>query len=262
MKKILFIGDIVGQKGRQAVSFHLPALIKKYKTDFVIANGENATHGKGLIEHHYDALIAEGVDCITLGNHYDAKSEIRKYLDGANGLIRPYNLMNEYPGIGTMIFKDRDWSIRVTNLLGQAFMSEEVASPFDSLKKIIETEEQADIHIVDFHAEATGEKYALAHAFAGSISALIGTHTHVQTRDARILSGGTGYLSDVGMTGPYHGILGVKAENIIAKLWHQEKTVFTLDEQKEALFSAVLLQIDETTGHTIDITPIYLVEKL
>ncbi len=260
MKRILFIGDIVGQKGREAVSFHLAALKKKYQLDFVIANGENATHGKGLIQHHYERLLNDGIDCITLGNHYDAKSEIRHYLDGALSLVRPLNLKKEYPGVGTTVFKDDRFSIRITNLLGQAFMTEEVLNPFDSLQKVLEKEEKTDIHIVDFHAEATGEKYAVAYAFDGQISALIGTHTHVQTRDARILPKGTGYISDVGMTGPYDGILGVAPEAIIKKLWHDEKVVFTLDTGPETILSAVVLSIDETTGKTIDITPVYLVE--
>ncbi len=262
MRKILFIGDIVGQKGRQAVSFHLSALRRKYNIDFVIANAENATHGKGLIRHHYESLLDAGVDCLTLGNHYDAKSEIRAYLDGALSLVRPANLAKEYPGVGTTVFKDDRFSIRITNLLGTAFMTETVANPFDALKNIIEHEEKADIHIVDFHAEATGEKYALAHAFDGQVTAVIGTHTHVQTRDARIFKDGTGYISDVGMTGPYHGILGVSAAPIIAKLWHEEKAIFTLDNDPETLLSAVVLTVDEMTGRTIDIVPIYLVETL
>jgi len=262
MKKILFIGDIVGKKGRQAVSFHLPGLIKRHGIDFVIANGENATHGKGLIQHHYETLLDVGVDCITLGNHYDAKSEIRGYLDGASNLVRPYNLTKQYPGVGTTLFQGEDWSIRVTNLLGEAFMNEAVASPFDALASIINSEPVADIHIVDFHAEATGEKYALARAFDGKISALIGTHTHIQTRDARIFDGGTAYISDVGMCGPNRGILGVKAEDVIERLWHQKRTRFTLDEHPETVFSAIIITIDETTGKAQDVAPIYLLENL
>lgn len=260
MKKILFIGDIVGQKGRQAVLFHLSKLKKKHHIDFVIANAENATHGKGLIYHHYESLLDYGIDCLTLGNHYDAKSEIRHYLDGALSLVRPYNLLKEYPGVGTTVFKDDRFSIRITNLLGSAFMSEEVKNPFDSLLEIIKKEEKTDIHIVDFHAEATGEKYALAHAFDGQVSAVIGTHTHVQTRDARILPSGTGYISDVGMTGPYEGILGVNPEAIIKRLWHNEKVVFTLDDRPSTIFSALVITVDETTGLTKEITPLYLLE--
>lgn len=261
MKKILFIGDIVGQKGRQAVLFHLSKLKKKYNIDFVIANAENATHGKGLIYHHYESLLDYGIDCLTLGNHYDAKSEIRQYLDGALSLVRPYNLIKEYPGVGTTVFKDDRFSIRITNLLGTAFMNEEVKNPFDSLLEIIEKEEKTDFHIVDFHAEATGEKYALAYAFDGRISALIGTHTHVQTRDSRILPNGTGYISDVGMTGPYEGILGVDPEPIIRRMWHQEKATFTLDQKPASIFSAIIISVDELSGKTIEMTPLYLLES-
>lgn len=258
---LLFIGDIVGKKGREAVISLLPGLIKKYELDFVIANGENASHGKGLIEHHYQSLIDAGVDCITLGNHYEAKSEIKTYINGATCLIRPANLKKEFPGIGTQIFLQENYSIRVTNLMGMAFMGEEVENSFDVLSKIISSSEPSTIHIVDYHGEATGEKYAVGYSFDGKISALLGTHTHVQTRDARILPNGTGYISDVGMTGPYNGILGVKKEAIISRLWHEEKQKFDLDEGPETLLSAVILTIDEKTGVTTSIVPIYQIIK-
>lgn len=255
------IGDITGKNGRNIVAKMLPSIRKKYNIDFVIANGENATHGKGLIQNHYEFLLKSGVDVVTLGNHYNSKSEIVNYINGANYLLRPYNLLNEFPGVGTAIYEVNGYTIRVTNILGSAFMREEVKSPYFSLKEIIEKEDRADIHIVDYHAEATGEKQSIAWAFDGQISALIGTHTHVQTHDARILPNGTGLMCDVGMCGPYNGVLGTKKELVIGKLWLNEKNVFSIDENDDSLFNAVVLQINENTGLCEKIIPIYLVEN-
>jgi len=259
--KILFIGDIVGKNGRETVARLLPSLKKKYAIDFVIANGENATHGKGMIYNHYKAFLDMGVDCITLGNHYDAKSEIREYLDAATSIIRPYNLKKEYPGVGSSLFESDSFSIRVTNLLGRPFMEEDVANPFDSLQEIIQKEKHADIHIVDFHGEATGEKQCMGWAFDGLVTAVLGTHTHVQTRDARILPQGTAFISDVGMVGAYNGVLGDKKEQVIDRVWHDKKNKFDVDDKDDSLFSAVVIEADIESGRAIDIIPLYILEK-
>ena len=207
--KILFFGDIVGRSGRQAIKQSIDNLIKKYQIDFVIANGENATHGKGLIEKHYNELIDAGVDCITLGNHYLSKNNINNYIDEASCLIRPLNLINSFGGVGSQLFDVNGIKIRVTNLLGTAFMKEEVVSPYQSLKQLLDdTIGENSIHIVDFHAEATGEKMCIGYCFDGLVSAVLGTHTHVQTNDNKILSNGTAFISDVGMCGARNGVLG------------------------------------------------------
>lgn len=257
--KILMIGDIVGKCGRNTVRELLPKIIKKYQIDFVIANGENVTHGRGIIENHYHQLLDMGIDVVTLGNHYRSKSEIDEYINGADQLIRPANLKCEIGGVGSAIYEVNGVTIRVTNLLGQAFMLEEANSPYDVLKEIIEKEEKADIHIVDFHAEATGEKISLAYAFDGQISALIGTHTHVQTRDAHILENGTALLTDVGMCGPYHGVLGTKKEPVIARTWLHQKAIFEIDDKDTPLFNAVVLDINENSGLAEQISPIYII---
>lgn len=259
--KILMIGDIVGKNGRNVVKKLLPTIKNKYGIDFVIANGENVTHGKGLIENHYHFLLDAGVDVITLGNHYKSKSEIENYINGANYLLRPYNLKEDFPGVGTAIYEINNCTIRVTNIMGSAFMREEVNSPYEALKEIIEKEEKADIHIVDYHAEATGEKQSIAWAFDGKISALIGTHTHVQTRDARILTNGTALMCDVGMCGPYNGVLGTKKELVIGRLWQNSTKPFEIDDKDDSLFNAVVLDINENSGLCEKITPIYLVEN-
>lgn len=259
--KILFIGDIVGRVGRRMIKEKVPYYVEKYGIDFVIANGENATHGKGLIRHHYQELIDSGVDVITLGNHYDSKSEIRKYIDRADRVIRPYNLLHEYPGVGTELYDLDGVSIRVTNLLGSVFMEENVNSPYLALLNILSEEEPATIHIVDFHAEATGEKQCLAVAMDGKITALFGTHTHVQTNDAKILPNGTAFISDVGMCGFADGVLGNTKETVVPKLLYGERTKFETPIEGRGIFSAVVVEVDELTGKSTNIFPICYQEE-
>ena len=259
--KILFIGDIVGRIGRRMIKERVPYYVEKYGIDFVIANGENATHGKGLIRHHYQELIDDGIDVITLGNHYDSKSEIQKYINHADRLIRPYNLLHDYPGVGTELYDLDGVTIRVTNLLGSAFMEENVNSPYLALLNILSEEEPATIHIVDFHAEATGEKQCLASAMDGKITALFGTHTHVQTNDAQILPNGTAFISDVGMCGFADGVLGNTKETVIPKLLYGQKTKFEPPAEGRGIFSAVVIEVDEQTGKSTNIFPIYYLEN-
>ena len=239
----------------------LPYFVEKYDIDFVIANGENATHGKGLIKHHYDELIDAGVDVITLGNHFNSKSEITKYLDRVDRIVRPLNIRYEYPGEGSALFDLDGVTIRVTNVLGSAFMEEAVNSPYLSTLELMESAEPATIHIIDFHAEATGEKKSFAYAFDGKVTAVIGTHTHVQTNDAMILEKGTAYISDVGMTGFKDGVLGFEKESVIRKNMYGEMTKFTPPEEGKGLLSAVVIDVDEMTGLAKDIFAIRYEEK-
>lgn len=244
------------------VKDYLPCLVDKYHIDFVIANGENASHGKGLLRHHYFELIESGVDVVTLGNHYDNKKDIRRYIDQADRIVRPLNLLNEYPGEGSVVFDVNGVSIRVTNLLGSAFMKEEVNNPYYSLLEYLEgAEEDANIHIVDFHAEATGEKICFAYAFDGKVSAVLGTHTHVQTRDYRVLDGGTAFISDVGMTGLYDGALGFDKNTVVSKLMYGSNVKFDIPEEGKGLLSAVVLDVNDYDGKCNEIFPIYFVEK-
>ena len=259
--KILFIGDIVGKVGRRMIREKLPYFIKKYDIDFVIANGENATHGKGLIRHHYDELIDAGVDVVTLGNHFDSKSEIVKYIDRADRLVRPINLLRPFPGEGSALFDLDGVTVRVTNVLGSVFIKEEVNSPYLSTLELLENSEPANIHIIDFHAEATGEKQSYAYALDGKVSAVIGTHTHVQTNDARILPNGTAFISDVGMTGFNDGILGFDKDTVIKSNLYGEKSKFSPPDEGRGLLSAVVIDIDDLTGKANDIFNVYYVEE-
>ncbi len=259
--KILFIGDVCGKIGRRMLKERIPYYINKYDIDFVIANGENATHGKGLNRNHYFELLDAGVDAITLGNHYMSKNEIVRYIDNVDRLVRPYNLLKEFPGEGSVVFEVNGVSIRVTNILGSAFMDEEVNSPYYSMLTILSEEEPATIHIVDFHAEATGEKQSFAFALDGKVSAVLGTHTHVQTNDAHILPQGTAFISDVGMTGFADGVLGCTSETVVSKLIYGKQTKFQVPDEGRGIFSAVVLDIDEMTGLANQMFPIYYLEN-
>ena len=260
--KILFIGDVVGRVGRRLLKERIPYYVEKYEIDFVIANGENASHGKGLTRNQYFELLDAGVDAITLGNHYMSKSEILRYINQVDRLVRPYNLLKEFPGEGSVVFEVNGVSIRVTNLLGSAFMNEEVNAPYYSILNLLsEEEEPATIHIVDFHAEATGEKQSLAFALDGKVSAVLGTHTHVQTNDAHVLPKGTAFISDVGMTGYADGVLGSTAETVVNKIIYGQQSKFQVPDEGRGVFSAVVLDIDDITGLANQIFPIYYLEK-
>lgn len=257
---ILFIGDIVGRVGRRIVKEKLPYFVKKYDIDFVIANGENATHGKGLIHAQYDELINSGIDVITLGNHFNSKNELSRYIDRVDRLVRPLNLLHEFPGEGSMVFDVDGVSIRVTNILGAAFMNEEVNSPYYAMLELLADSEPTTIHIVDFHGEATGEKMCFALGFDGKVSAVLGTHTHVQTNDARILPQGTAFISDAGMCGLYDGVLGFEKDSVIKKTLYGEMSRFSTPDDGQALFCGVVIDVDVDSGLAKSIFPIYYVE--
>ena len=239
----------------------IPHYVNKYDIDFVIANGENATHGKGLNRNHYFELLDAGVDAITLGNHYLSKSDILRYIDSVDRLVRPLNLLKDFPGEGSVVFDVNGISVRVTNVLGSAFMDEEVNAPYYSLITLLSEEEPATVHIVDFHAEATGEKQALAFALDGKVSAILGTHTHVQTNDAHILPNGTAFISDVGMTGFADGVLGCTSETVVNKLIYGHQAKFQVPDDGRGIFSAVVIDIDDNTGLATNIVPIYYLDN-
>ena len=183
--KILFIGDIVGKAGRAAVYARLALLKKEYNIDFTIVNGENIAHGKGITEKLYNELVEKGVDAITLGNHAYSKQDVLSFIDHSKSLIRPINMYpNEY-GCGVRDFYVKGKTIRIVNLIGSVFMDKVIESPFESMKKLHKTNSDK-IVIVDLHAEATSEKMAFAYQFKNECSAVIGTHTHVQTADEKI----------------------------------------------------------------------------
>ena len=252
---------MVGRVGRRMLKERIPHYVEKYDIDFVIANGENASHGKGLTRNQYFELVDAGVDAITLGNHYMSKSDILRYINQVDRLVRPYNLLKEFPGEGSVVFEVNDVSVRVTNILGSAFMNEEVNAPYYSILNLLAEEEPATIHIIDFHAEATGEKQSLAFALDGKVSAVLGTHTHVQTNDAHVLPNGTAFISDVGMTGFADGVLGCTKETVVEKIIYGKQSKFQTPDEGRGVFSAVVLDVDDISGLAKQIFPIYYLEK-
>lgn len=240
--KILFIGDIFGKPGREMIENHLYAIKQKYQIDFVIANAENAAHGKGITKRVYDELILQGIQAMTMGNHTYAKRELVDFIDDADRLVVPYNQLKTLPGVGSRVFKFQDKRIRVTNLLGCTFMNGYNTNPFIAMDELLKDCHE-DIHIVDIHAEATSEKIALSYYLTGRVSAVFGTHTHVQTADEKIIDGKTAYISDVGMTGPSEGVIGCSKESILYRMTTGLNSRFEIAEGKACL-SGVMVEFD------------------
>jgi len=210
--KLLFVGDVVGGLGRRTLTGLLPALREEHEPDFVVANGENAAGGVGITEKTARELLAAGVDAITLGNHAYRHKEVFAYLDSDAPIVRPANYPRSAPGRGHLVVERDGLRLAVVNLSGTLFV-EATRSPFPEADAILaDLRGKADHLLVDFHAEATSEKVAMGWHLDGRVTACVGTHTHVPTADARVLPGGTAYVSDVGMTGPRGGVIGVKRE--------------------------------------------------
>ena len=257
--KILTIGDVVGPAGVDYLSKNLYNIQKAYSADMIIANGENASSGNGLDIETAERLFASGVDVITSGNHIWHKFEMQNIIDDYQNILRPANYPGECPGNGYVIYNAGGTRVLVISLLGTIYM-ESLQSPFETVEKILKREEgKYDISIVDFHAEATSEKAALARCFDGTLTCVAGTHTHVQTADERLLTAGTAFITDVGMTGAYESILGVVPERIIKKMLNKMPTRFEQAEG-ECQFNAVLLSVDNSTFKATQIERIFLVK--
>jgi metallophosphoesterase (TIGR00282 family) len=212
---ILFVGDVVASAGRRTLKALLPGLREELGLNFVVANGENAAGGIGITPKHADELFAAGVDVITLGNHTYRHREVWPYLDEQRYIVRPANFMRTQPGHGTCVFERDGASLGVVNLSGNLFM--QAATPaFTTVEEALREVAGADHVLVDMHAEATSEKVAMGWFLDGRVTAVVGTHTHVPTADARVLPGGTAYITDVGMTGARGGVIGVRREQSIA----------------------------------------------
>jgi 2',3'-cyclic-nucleotide 2'-phosphodiesterase len=212
---ILFVGDVVASAGRRTLKALLPDLREELGLDFVVANGENAAGGIGITPKHADELFAAGVDVITLGNHTYRHREVWPYLDEQPFIVRPANFMRSQPGHGTCVFERDGTSLGVVNMSGNLFM--QAATPaFATIDDALREVAGADLVLVDMHAEATSEKVAMGWFLDGRVTAVVGTHTHVPTADARVLPGGTAYITDVGMTGARGGVIGVRREQSIA----------------------------------------------
>ena len=217
--RILFIADVFGAPGRRAVETRLPSLREEVGAGFCVVNGENAADGRGLTPKLADKILGAGADVITLGNHVWRRSELGPYLDTTERVIRPANLAGSSPGRGlTVLPADDGTPVAVLNLLGHLYL-DPAHSPFEVVEDLVgEARARAPVVLVDFHAEATSEKIALARWLDGRVTAVLGTHTHVQTADARVLAGGTAAMTDTGMTGPHDSVIGVEADLAIERM--------------------------------------------
>jgi len=253
---ILFIGDIIGKPGRRIVKELLPGLVDRFKIDLVVANGENASGGIGISIKGADELLSNGIHVLTSGNHIWKKKEILNYIQENPDLIRPANYPPEAPGNGSVIKETKSGHrIGILNLLGRTFM-EAVDCPFKrGLAERGRLIKQTPIILVDFHAEATSEKVALGWFLDGKVSAVLGTHTHIQTSDERILPQGTAYMTDAGMTGPTDSVIGVKKELAIDRFLTQMPHKFEV-ANKALVLEGAMVSIDPKTGKALGITRI------
>ena len=256
--RILFIGDIVGRPGRELVRTGLHGLVEHYRVDFVIANAENAAAGFGITREIGDQLLEWGVDVMTSGNHIWDKKEALDYIGAEPRLLRPANYPAGAPGNGSYLARTRDGrSVGVVNAMGRVFMLN-IDDPFRVLPREIDAlKPRTRIVFVDFHAEATSEKIAMGWHLDGKATAVIGTHTHVQTADERILPKGTAYLTDVGMTGPHDSIIGVEVEAALNKFLTALPQKFETATGNPRL-NAILVEADEASGRATDIERISL----
>lgn len=246
--RILFIGDIVGKAGRRAIQGLLESVVADHEVDFVIANGENAAGGMGLTPPIAMEILAEGVDVITSGNHIWAKKEVIPFLDEENRLLRPANYPAGVPGRGAGIFRAGNGrKIGVLNLEGRVFMKH-LDCPFRIGEKEVERlKQETDILVIDFHAEATSEKVAMGWFMSGKVSAVLGTHTHIQTCDEKVMDGGTAYITDVGMTGPLDSVIGIRKEVALNRLLSQIPWKFDV-ASGEIELQGVVVEVDVKTG--------------
>jgi len=252
--KLLFIGDIVGQQGRKAVQTLLPRLRERHALDFVVANGENSAGGNGITPKIAREIFDAGVDIITSGDHLWDQKEVLELLETERNFLRPLNYPPETPGAGCVVtLKGSLPPIAVLNVQGRTFMQPPLENPFQLASAEVERLRwQTKIIFVDFHAEATSEKIAFGRFLDGRVSAVVGTHTHVQTADEQIFHGGTAYLTDAGFTGPHDGVLGREAEPVIKKFLTAMPQRFELAVHRVMLHGAII-EIDDATGKALKI---------
>lgn len=259
--RILFLGDIVGRPGRCAVERLLSDVQQKYQSDLVIANGENAAGGNGITEKIADQLFSAGIDVLTMGNHVWDRKEVFDFIDHEDRIIRPANYPPSTPGLGwTLATAHNGVRVGIINISGRVFMPP-LDCPFRTIEAILPLiTAETNVVIVDFHAEATSEKMAMGWYLDGRASLVVGTHTHIQTADERILPHGTGYITDAGMTGPYDSVLGVETKLVLDKFLTQLPVRFEVAEGTMQL-NGLYCDIDQKTGNTRDIERIKVIRE-
>lgn len=254
MIRILFLGDIVGEPGRNAVIQELARLKAQHQIDVTVVNGENSAGGRGITPKIADKLFEAGADVITTGDHAWDQKEIYTYFNQQPNLLRPLNYPNDTPGSGSTILKTPKGSVAILNAQGNTFMNPPLPNPFIEVEKEVQKLKQKEVRAIflDFHAETTSETIAMGHHLDGSVSAVVGTHTHVQTADEKILPNGTAHLTDAGMCGPDHSVLGRSVESVVWRFKSSMPTRFPVAKGPVRLCGCVI-DIDEITGLATDI---------
>lgn len=260
--KILFLGDIMGRAGRQAVCAHLPRLREDWRLDFVVINGENATSGAGLSGAHAKTLLEAGADCLTLGDHAFDQRDMLQFIETEPRVLRPLNFAKGAPGQGARMFEaTRGRKVLVAQVLGNVFMKRAYDDPFSAIEPVLKAHPRggkAAASLVDMHCEATSEKMAMGHWCDGKASVVVGTHTHVPTADTMVLPGGTAYQSDAGMCGDYTSVIGMdKAEPMRRFITGMSGGRFTPAEG-EATLSGLYVETDDRTGRAALARPVRL----
>ncbi|WP_116084515.1 TIGR00282 family metallophosphoesterase [Tropicimonas sp. IMCC34011] len=250
--RILFLGDVMGRAGRAAITERLPGLRAAWKLDFVVVNGENATHGVGLSADHAKGIFEAGADCVTLGDHAFDQSDMLRYVDQEPRIIRPINYAKTAPGVGARVFTAAGGKkVLVAQVLGQVFMKRPFDDPFSALDAVLSKHPRGGMvqaSLIDIHAEATSEKMGVAHFCDGRASIVVGTHTHVPTADARILPGGTAALSDAGMCGDYNSVIGMKKDEPMRRFISGMSKGRFEPAAGEATLSGLYVETDDRTG--------------
>jgi len=253
--RVLLVGDVVGQLGCAMFQKYVPKLKREYEIDAIIVNGENShSMGRGITPNIVNFFKHNGADVITSGNHIWARKEIIPYLGQNNDLLRPANFPGICPGTGVTTFKFKEFTIGVINIQGRIFMNQHLDCPFRTVESILTfLRSKTKIIFVDFHAETTSEKMGMGYFLDGKVSAVVGTHTHVQTADERILPGGTAYITDLGMSGALNSMIGMKKDPIIQNFLSQMPVKFEVDTNPPAFLCAVIVDVDIETGKAVDI---------
>lgn len=259
--KVLLIGDVVGAPGRVMLQKHLPQLRQQYTADVVIVNGENSADGRGITPRIMDYFKHLKVDVVTSGNHIWDKKDIIPYLQSNSDLLRPANFPSDCPGVGIVLINVKNIPVAVVNVQGRVFMKEFSNCPFRTMDSILTyLRDKTKVILVDFHAETTAEKACLAYYLDGRVSTQVGTHTHVQTSDERILPQGTAFITDLGMVGALNSSLGMKTEPIIHQMITQMPVRFTVETEGPIILNGVCVEIDATTGKSLRIERIALID--
>lgn len=261
--KVLFFGDVVGVPGRVMFQKHALKLKEKYGASAIIVNGENSNHnGRGITSKIAKFFKHNGANAITTGNHVWDQNDAQTYLDKYEDMVRPANFPEECPGRGSYVFHCEGVNIGIINIQGRVFMREDLSCPFKKADEVVaEVRKKTNIVFVDFHAETTAEKVSLAYHLDGRISGLVGTHTHVQTADERVLPKGTAFITDLGMAGALHSSLGMKLGPIISRFQVQMPHRFSVETKPPMMMSGACIEVDRKSGKSVSIERFYIVDE-